>query len=92
MSQSWPSGAASAKATAVPRKGPSRGGQQGRETPLQEVAAEPLAAAGGEASVEIAGQADFEQPQQVGTKQQGHRHHEADETGALELDPQPTAP
>jgi len=27
------------------------------------------------------------QPQQVGAKQQGHRHHEADETGALELDP-----
>ena len=63
------------------------GRQQGGETPLQEVAAEPLAAAGGEASAEIAGQADFEQPQQVGAKQQGHRHHEADEAGALELDP-----
>ena len=63
------------------------GREQGGETPLQEVATEPLAAAGGEASVEIAGQPYLEQPQQVGAKQQGHRHHEADETGALELDP-----
>ncbi len=68
-------------------KGGRAGGrQQSGEAPLQEVTAEAVAAAGGKAGAEGAGQADLEQPQQVGAKQQGDQHHQADKTGALELD------
>ncbi|MNO60830.1 hypothetical protein D3C76_514580 [compost metagenome] len=63
------------------------GGQQGGKAALQEVTPQALAAAGGQAGIEVARQPQLEQPQQVGAEQRRHHHHEADKPDALELDP-----